>query len=346
MKRKKLTLCGLVVSLTMVALSVSGQDQSLKKFTSSQEKKTDDAVRRWFVKGGSGYSAALGFGKEIYSAGQDLLTLGKFANIADINKASGLIDNLKQTYGKGVDFNLGGGRNLSKYFSAELDLSYLLSAPVEGTIQSSYEHPDIGQVGVDMFSSSKAQFMSLRPAVTINPNLKGAFQPYLKLGAIVGLVSDIKTETKMEDGFGNNFLYREKVSGNPGLGYTGGIGVNYQMTPTVSLYAETAVNRISIKPSKSEVTALLINGVDMRGSQNKEIRYKGTSAEFGEPFFSGGDRGAGDGYRAPFDNVTFSAGVITTLGRSRPEEPVFGKYHRLRSVVLIKEGRSLIYRRR
>ena len=346
MKRKKITFCGLTAAFILTALSVFGQEQSLNKLRSSEEKKAEENVKRWFVKGGSGYSAALGLGNKIYSAGQDLFTLGKFANISNINKASGLVDNLKQTYGKGVNFNLGGGRNLSKYIAAELDLSYLLGAPVEGTIQSSYNHPDIGQVGIDMFSSSKAKLLSLRPAVTINPNLKGAFQPYLKLGAIVGLVSEVKTETKMEDAFGNDFLYREKVSGKPGLGYTGGIGVNYQMTPTVSLYAETAVNQISIKPNKTEITALLVNGVDMRGSENKDIRYNGESVEFGEPFFSDGSRGAGDGYRAPFNNVTFSAGVITTLGKNRPEEAVFGKYHRLRSVVLIKEGRSLIYRGR
>jgi hypothetical protein len=215
----------------------------------------------------------------------DIDALGPLANITDtINGKAATYKPLKGSYGQGMNFSLGFGYTLKKYFNFELGVSYLKSATM--TCDQTRQLTIFTGLGYSYIPNylfahitSNAFGVSISPAFTVQaPIKKSNFMPYIRAGLsmpIYGGLTDhitiyqnsgIPTLVKAPYYLGTNTDVTLKTQGAASLGFNGAVGVKYNPLPYLSVFIEVNGQYLTTRAKSAQITQWDADGVSLLGS--------------------------------------------------------------------------------
>lgn len=160
-------------------------------------------------------------------------------------------ENVKISFGKGLDLGASFGYMFNKNIGAELGLSYLIGSKTTITDKSTNGTTE------DNYS---AKMFRINPSLIIAAGFD-KINPYAKLGLIVGSGS-LMIETNDISTNGDKDLSETKFNGGFAIGLNAGVGVLYSLSEKMSLFGEINMVSLSYAPTKSEMTKGTFNGVD------------------------------------------------------------------------------------
>ena len=211
--------------------------------------------------------------------------LGPLANITDtMNGKPATYKPVKGSYGKGMNFTLGLGYTVNKYFNFELGISYIKSATIACDQTRQLIIADGATVIVEPYYlfahiTSNAVGVSLSPAFTVQAPIKRSkFMPYVRAGIsmpIYGGLTDhvtiyqnsgIATLVKYPYYLGTNTDVTLKTQGAPSLGINGAVGVKYNVLPYLCVFIEANGQYLTTRAKSSQITQWDADGVSLLGN--------------------------------------------------------------------------------
>ncbi len=177
------------------------------------------------------------------------------------------------SFGRGGEVNIFLGYKLSEQISTELGLGYFygLNNKSSSVTQSSFGN-------YNSENTIRGQMFRINPTLRFNAG-NGKMIPYIKAGAVIGLVSRLKIKGKYTDSdpFNTNTMEDEMVfSGRASLGFTGALGIQLTLSEKIGFFSEIHMITQSWAPKKSLVTKQTANGTDMlpdMSTSEKETEY-------------------------------------------------------------------------
>lgn len=182
-------------------------------------------------------------------------------------------ENVKGSYGKGVNMNLSFGYMLNKNIGLELAGNYLMGSTYTFT-----------NVDVNAFNSTtqtdevNAKSFRLIPGIRLVYG-EGKMKYYSRIALAIGIMNKLcdnfnrtNTNPSGTDITVSSFEY----SGGTYFGFSGAFGLTYNFTDHIALYGELGRNFISWAPTNGAYTSFTINGADQLGNmetQDKNFEY-------------------------------------------------------------------------
>ncbi len=188
-------------------------------------------------------------------------------NFTRPNSGPDKFDDVPLSLGKGINFGMSIGYMFTENLGAELGANYLLGAETK-SLQRNESGTDI----IDQKISGK--MVQLSPTFVLKGNYS-QLNPYAKLGLVFGLGTKVTYE---ENEIFNNQPYDfiQVADGGTPVGFTGAIGMDYNLKPNLSLFGELKAVSLSYSPQKAHVTKYTENGVDKLPTmtvRNKETEF-------------------------------------------------------------------------
>jgi len=187
-------------------------------------------------------------------------------------------ENIPLSLGKGITFSGAIGYSFNKHITIEMGGSYLLGFKTTGT--SKYYSSTVlynGNLEIEKYETTQSYSSNMFrfiPAIVINSGFE-KINPYARFGFIMGFGS-IKENYEYESNINSPVSKIKEYNGGMGFGFTGGLGVAFQVTEKVFLFSEASITSFSYAPKKSEITKLWIGGksrlADFSNSQ-KQTEY-------------------------------------------------------------------------
>jgi|CryBogDrversion2_1035201.scaffolds.fasta_scaffold00666_4 Outer membrane protein beta-barrel domain len=174
--------------------------------------------------------------------------------------------------GRGITGIAAFGYKPSKYIGIEIGLSEFVGLP--RIADSVANVPG----GTNVEARVKGNMLCLTPAVVISPGFEKV-DPYARIGLVIGLRPTINaTVTYTRGGVNPPEEYKivRQYYGNIALGLNAAMGVAWNITDLISLYAEFDFTSINYSPNYSDVILYQKNGVD----QLSTLTVKQTKTEY------------------------------------------------------------------
>jgi len=203
----------------------------------------------------------------------DIDALGPLANITDtINGKPATYKQVRGSYGQGMNFSLGFGYTVNKYFNFELGVSYLKSATISAdqTRQLTiFTGIGYSYIPAYLFAhiTTNAFGVSVSPAFTVQaPIKKSKFMPYARVGLsmpVYGGLTDhititqnsgIPTLVKAPYFLGATTDVTLTTQGSVSLGVNWALGVKYKVLPFLSVFAEVNGQYLTTRAKSSKIT--------------------------------------------------------------------------------------------
>lgn len=225
------------------------------------------------------------------------------ANIDHPNDSVNSYQLVRGSYGQGMNFTLGLGYQINRYFGVELGVSYLKSA----TIGCKQNYELIYDAGGGFFAHSpytmsvdmktNAFGLQVSPAIYVQAAKPGwKVYPYARVGVSLpvygGLTHTIDIHIQDEvftDApaiatilgkspyfLGNNTKVTLKTEGTVSLGVNGALGVKYEPLPFMGVFAEVNGQYLVTRAKRSDITQWDVDGVsklDARGPYRTMFNY-------------------------------------------------------------------------
>ena len=290
-------------------------------------------------------------GPIIDPAHPDIDALGPLANINDTTHS---YKPIKGSYGQGMNFSLGLGYTVGKYFNFELGISYLKSKTITADQTRQLTIPDYvgGYTYIPAYLhahiTSNAFGISISPAITIQAPIKRSkFMPYMRVGLsmpVFGGLTDhvtidqnsgIPTLSKAPYFLGKHTDVTLTTQGAASLGFNGAIGLKYNVLPYLSIFAEVNGQYLTTRAKSAKITQWDADGVSKLGSDPSDRTVYRTQFNFVNELSATSNNAQ---YNAkystssakddvmptgPFSNLGLNIGVTLNLGKKtlKKKEP-------------------------
>jgi hypothetical protein len=261
------------------------------------------------------------------------------------NSSNGSTSNKEKMFsgslGKGVKVGATVGYMFTENIGAELGISYLIGGKIIDKYTSTtfninrfiYQSNPAANYTTSTTSSNaednsySAKMFRLTPAFKLQAG-KGQVKPYLRLGLIIGLATNMKytyTDVNVSITGVTSTTDREtKYTGGVSLGFDGGAGVTIKFNDIVGLFVELDVITQSWSPKRAKLTKLTEDGIDQlptMTTREKETEY---SRSISNDWTSADDPHAKDGspnqslkFHMPFSSAGLNVGVAISLGKKQ-----------------------------
>ena len=197
----------------------------------------------------------VGLGLTYYGNSYDRTITGSTSDVTEMKSGS---------LGTGLNINLGVGYMFSKYIGVELGFNEFIGFGVKTKYtqtQSVYS-----QQWDDKY---KAMSFQIIPSLVITPGLE-KINPYGRFGLIIGVINSTNysytnTQSNMPTLKASTTTvekYKDKDYGGVALGFAAAVGVDYNLSEQLSLYAEVNLNGVNYSPKKGKVVEWSKDGVD------------------------------------------------------------------------------------
>lgn len=218
-----------------------------------------------------------GFGgqRQLYS----LTSYHYYENI-DTSHSSYVYESKAFSLGNGLGYGIALGKELTKYLSFELITYYLKGQSPEMTVNESYtfDYYVDGHINIKSTYLLKSKSLQFAPEIKIN-GLKKTVSPYLKIGVIVGFT----WITEDYEGFLTNNLpsyypfenitYTLEYKMTPSLGFTAGIGSEFELFDNCYFFTEIKNNTLACIPKHGEITTYKHQDTDKLATLTTRERY-------------------------------------------------------------------------
>ncbi len=165
--------------------------------------------------------------------------------------------NIYASYGGGTNIGLNVGYNFSEHFGAELGFSYFLGSSVTSTDFTTM----LGGKATLMASSTQ---MRLTPQLIVSTG--GDLALYGKGGLVLPVGGSTKAEYRDNTNPLSEIEQDFETKGAMSLGFTGAVGVNFNLSDKLSLFGELAAVNLRIKSASRSMTKYTVNGTDFLAS--------------------------------------------------------------------------------
>jgi outer membrane protein W len=164
---------------------------------------------------------------------------------------NGKTENIDVSLGKGINFGIGGGYEINKYITTEINFSFLQGSSYTATRE---------MISEKVTSKLSSKLFQLTPAVIFQMGEKN-ISPYIKVGGIMATGSVLHRQ-KIES---NSYLQEMDVKFNKGIswGIEGDVGVCYSFNKHYAAGFEIRFTSLSYTPKRGEIVKLETDGVDM-----------------------------------------------------------------------------------
>jgi len=174
-------------------------------------------------------------------------------------------DTYEAVYGSlGKGFNIGAafGYMFNKNVGIELGLNYLIGGKVKGFYDTDalIEDDDIS-----------ARMVRIMPSVVISSGLEKV-EPYAKVGLVVGLGSITVNEAYELTDWDVEASEKMKLNGGIAIGLNASLGVLFNLSESIGIFAEIAMVNMSYGPTKGEITEYIFDGDDELSELNTSER--------------------------------------------------------------------------
>jgi opacity protein-like surface antigen len=162
------------------------------------------------------------------------------------------------SFGKGLNIGASFGYMFNKNFGAELGVNYLLGGKTKATadITETFMGITSHEISDRTFSATMIRMV---PSLVVDAGFEKV-DPYAKVGLVIGIGS-IKRELE-ENKDGDLTKVKFKLNGGVSLGISSAIGVKYNISEMMSVFAELNMVNMSYAPAKEVMTEYTLNGVD------------------------------------------------------------------------------------
>lgn len=181
-------------------------------------------------------------------------------------------ENVPFSLGKGFNIDINGGYTFNDFLGAEVGVSYLLGGETqwlnEGLYDVKYSNGEEVSSVIRKTTKAQSQMWRVVPTIVFSSWSEGKFNPYLKLGAILGFGSftfdyeEINSKTGA-NGYNEIILKSTEYSGGMAFGFSGTVGVNYSVNEKVIVFTEARYTSMNYSPNQSKVTNFTVNGDDV-----------------------------------------------------------------------------------
>ncbi len=225
------------------------------------------------------------------------------------------------SFGSGINAGLFFGYMLNSNMGFELGASYLMGSKTE--FKSEYSNSDIngGVYSSEQTSVYEGKMMRLVPSLRLSVGDK-KLRPYMKVGLIVSVGNKLINEQNYKSsysfgGSSSNSSSRE-YTGGIGLGFHGGLGINYLMNEKFMLFAECAANYQSWAPLKGTLTKSIYNGIDQLATADKaekEIEFVDSYTEDSNAAYNPNEPSKATKFYLPFSSIGLNIGLVMSFGK-------------------------------
>jgi len=173
--------------------------------------------------------------------------------------------------GSGFTGSVGFGYMVKKYLGFELTVSQFLGLPNFG--DSIMKFPG----GTSVTARIAGNMLAVTPSVVITAGLTKV-NPYARFGMVVGVLPTMfgRLEATQATNPTTDIILIRKYYGGVALGFSATLGVDFNISKVINLFAEANFQGITWSPSYSEITKYTINGNDHLGDMTtfmKETEY-------------------------------------------------------------------------
>jgi hypothetical protein len=177
------------------------------------------------------------------------------------------IENVRGSYGSGLNFGVYVGDMISEQVGFELGINYLMGH------KYMFENDDATPPGSDNISDEMfARSLRLTPSLRVGFGT-GTIRGYMRGGFAIGVmntVTDNTTETATSPGatdvWVESFVYRGGIS----FGFSGALGMQIPISDNMSFFAEASDYFVNWSPKEGELTESTLNGSDQLGSMTTD----------------------------------------------------------------------------
>jgi len=221
--------------------------------------------------------------------------------------------------GSGINAGLFFGYMMNSNLGFELGVSYLLGNKYKFVNEYSESYNNYYETETYNYLL-QGNMIRLVPAMRFVLGDK-KIRPYMKAGMLIGLGANFTME--MNDNYtspyGSSTSERLiEYSGGLSLGFHGGVGINYQASSRLIVFAECAVNYQNWAPLKGEVTKYTEDGVDqlpLMDKYEKETEYLNsyTYTSSSSPDPNAPNKALK--FYMPFSSIGLNVGVVINFGK-------------------------------
>jgi opacity protein-like surface antigen len=211
----------------------------------------------------NGFFLSLNTGYNFSSAG----VTGFTEKTQQINQNVTTIENLKLSFGKGINFGIAAGYMFNRNIGTEIEVNYLLGG------KTSYSNSSLQMSGGSVSNNDLyARMLQFKPSIIIAAG-KESINPYAKFGPVIGSGSIYYESNETSkfitiDGLGNpvnvsnQTTTKATYNGGIALGLHAAVGVSIGLNTSLSLFGELNMVNLSYSPTKGKITESTLNGVD------------------------------------------------------------------------------------
>jgi opacity protein-like surface antigen len=170
------------------------------------------------------------------------------------------------TYGSGIPIGLNFGYMFTQHLGFELGFNYFMGSQVTSDIQKSF-------VGDDVTTTSKGYQIRVLPQLVISTGSENKLNMYSKFGLILPVAGQttFKKEGQVFTGLGTApILVEGNSTGKFSLGYTGALGVTFNLSDKLSLFGELQFINLRIFSATQTITKYEVGGSDIMSTKDKE----------------------------------------------------------------------------
>jgi opacity protein-like surface antigen len=226
-------------------------------FTLSSMQSTAQMKKGAYVGVNVGYSAAAGA-----------------ANLEDLFNSSNPTtsndyENIKFSFGKGVNAGLSFGYMFNENIGAELGVQYLIGD------KTKYSRAiNSGFIIFNTSGDMSAKMIQIKPSIVLATTIKNT-TPYAKFGMVIG---SGKITSNANTPLSPNISYAEtrELKGGMAVGFTAAMGLNFSVSKNLFISGELNMINMQYSPKKSILTKYTENGVDRLSSlpvSAKEVEF-------------------------------------------------------------------------
>ena len=230
----------------------------------------------FYVKGGLGYAMPFANANEngLYTNGTGYSRFNYVPGSSNYNTITQTFAGKPSSYSSGLSGTIGGGYMLGAHFGLELDALF-------GIVSRKYKEKDSwndsdGSTAVYNITTYSQRRLLLTPCIVIQTG--GVVNIYSRLGLVLPILSQLREEdysAHFSDVGTQTIAYKMMFT----LGYTGALGLKYQLTHKLQLWGEVSVLSFEPYVRESKFISGSQNGVPTEISGT--MKYKFTNNDLG-----------------------------------------------------------------
>ena len=167
-------------------------------------------------------------------------------SVIGVNQTATTAENVKGSYGQGLNFGLNLNYMFSENVGADLGFGMLMGKEFTVTDNSSS-----GSTG-DM--KMKGSMIRIMPGIKVSAGDDKSMSPYGRFGLVLGVAGKVK-EKDTYTGSGFSGTYEYEYSGGSSFGWYGAFGIAFELSDKIKLNTELITINQTYAPDKAENTS-------------------------------------------------------------------------------------------